>query len=182
MFGLNYPDPATDALRYYNNFFLKFVHNTYTKAAGMELYNPDSVAGYPAYYQEPSFDRIWFSSNTLIGRYKLIESLIIGRNTITPNARIYAELDTVTFAKTKTENPSNPIDLITEISNLLYPEAIDSDRVNYFKTFLVDEGFPDYYWLNTWNQYINDNDDTSVRIRLNALITAMVNAPEFQLM
>ena len=56
----------------------------------MELYNPDSVAGYPAYYQEPSFDRIWFSSNTLIGRYKLIESLIMGRNTITPNAKIYA--------------------------------------------------------------------------------------------
>lgn len=182
MFSLAYPDPTTDTYRYYINFFLRFVHNIYTKAAGMELYNPDSVAGYPAYYQEPSFDRIWFSSNTLIGRYKLIESLIIGRNTITPNSRIYAELDTVTFVKNKIANPSNPITLITEISDLLYPESIDSDRINYFKTFLVDEGFPDYYWTDLWIQYINDNNDTSVKVRLNALITAMVNAAEFQLM
>ena len=182
IFSLEYPDPTTDSYRYYINFFLRFIHNTYTKASGMELYNPDSVAGYPAYYQEPSFDRIWFSSNTLIGRYKLIESLIIGRNTITPNPRIYAELDTVTFAKNKVANPSNPIALITEISDLLYPEAIDNDRIDYFKTFLVDEGFPDYYWTSLWNQYLNDNDDTSVRVRLNALITAMVNAAEFQLM
>lgn len=182
VFELDYPDPTTDTYRYYINFFLRFVHNTYTKTAGMELYNPDSVAGYPAYYQEPSFDRIWFSSNTLIGRYKLIESLIIGRNTITPNARIYAELDTINFAKNKLANPENPVLLITEVANLLYPEAIDSDRINYFKTFLVDEGFPDYYWTDIWVQYLNDNDDTSVKTRLNALVTAMVNAAEFQLM
>ncbi|MDB4121464.1 DUF1800 domain-containing protein, partial [bacterium] len=182
MFSVPYPDASTDALRYYNNFFFRFVHNVYFKAAGMELYNPDSVAGYPAYYQEPSFDRIWFSSNTLIGRYKLVESLIIGRNTITPNANIYAQLDTVNFAKNKLDNPENPILLVTEIANLLFPEAIDSDRINYFKTFLVDEGFPDYYWTGLWSQYITDNDDTSVKVRLNALVTAMVNAPEFQLM
>lgn len=182
MFNVSYPDPNTDALRYYNNFFRVFVHNTYFKAAGMELYNPDSVAGYPAYYQEPSFDRIWFSSNTLIGRYKLIESLIIGRNTITPNSRIFTELDTVSFVKDNLNNPQDPVLLITEAANLLFPETIDSDRINYFKTFLVDEGFPDYYWSDAWYQYLNDSDDASVRIRLNGLITAMVNAAEFQLM
>lgn len=181
MFSVSIPNPNTDAFRYYANFFLYFIHNTYFKAAGMELYNPDSVAGYPAYYQEPGYDRNWFSSNKLIGRYKLIESLIIGKNTIT-SGRHYALLDTVSFVKNKIIEPSKPIDLITEIANLLYPEAIDSDRVNYFKTFLVDEGFPDYYWTGTWNQYISSNDDTTVRSRLNALITAMVNAAEFQLM
>lgn len=181
MFSLDFPDPTTDALRFYNNFFLRFIHNVYLKAAGMELYNPDSVAGYPAYYQEPNFDRNWFSSNTLIGRYKLIDSLIDGRNTIT-NGNIYAQLDTVLFTKEKIEDPSDPNVLILEIANLLYPETIDTDRVNYFKTFLVDEGFPDYYWTGVWLQYINDNDDITVRTRLDALIIAMVNAAEFQLM
>ena len=184
MFSVSYPDPSNsnNLLRYYNNFFLKFAHNVYFKAAGMELYNPDSVAGYPAYYQEPGFDRNWFSSNTLIGRYKLVESLIIGRNTIIPNTNIYAQLDTVNFAKNKLTNPEEPVLLITEIADLLFPEAIDTDRINYFKTFLVDEGFPDYYWTGLWSQYLNDNDDASVKARLNALITAMVNAAEFQLM
>jgi uncharacterized protein (DUF1800 family) len=182
MFSVSYPNPNTDALRYYNNFFLRFVHNVYLKAAGLELFNPDSVAGYPAFYQEPSFDRHWFSSNTLIGRYKLIESLIIGRNTITPNANIYAQLNTVNFAKNMISVAQDPVILVTEISNLLYPEAIDEDRISYFKSFLVDEGFPDYYWTGVWLQYLNDNDDTVVKTRLNSLIIAMANAPEFQLM
>ncbi|MEC3906956.1 DUF1800 family protein [Tamlana sp. 2201CG12-4] len=181
MFEVSYPDPSGEALNFYRNFFHKFVHNVYFKTAGMELYNPDSVAGYPAYYQEPSFDRIWFSSNTIIGRYKLITSFILGKNTIT-SGNIYAQIDTVLFAKNKTTTPSDPNLLISEIADLLYPESIDTDRINYFKTFLVDEGFPDYYWVGTWSQYLNDNDDTTVRSRLDALITAMVNAAEFQLM
>ena len=68
------------------------------------------------------------------------------------------------------------------MTDLLYPESIDSDRINYFKSFLIDEGFPDYYWTGVWNQYINDNDDTTVRTRLDALVIAMINAAEFQLM
>ena len=181
MFELNYPNPTTDAYRYYINFFLRFIHNIYFKAAGMELYNPDSVAGYPAYYQEPGFDRNWFSSNTLIGRYKLVESFIEGKNTIT-SGNIYTQLDTVNFIKNNIDNASDPNLLVTEIADLLYPESIDSDRINYFKSFLVDEGFPDYYWTGSWDEFINNGDDTTVKTRLNALIIAMVNAAEFQLM
>lgn len=182
MFNVTLPNPNTNALRYYRDFFQRFIHNTYFKAAGMEFYNPDSVAGYPAYYQEPDFDRNWFSSNTLIGRYKLIESLIIGRNSISSNSNIYAQLDSVLFVKNKITNASDPNLLVLEMADLLYPESINTDRVNYFKSFLVDEGFPDYYWTGVWLQYINDNVDTTIRTRLNALIIAMVNAAEFQLM
>lgn len=186
MFEVSFPNPASNPLRYYNNFFLRFIHNTYFKASGMEFYNPDSVAGYPAYYQEPSFDRIWFSSNTLIGRYKLIESLIIGKNTINPNANIYATLDTVAFVEQKINaiDASNPNNLIFKIAELLYPEAIDDTRKDYFKTFLIEDA-NDYYWTSAWNRYLNTKnaeDKTTVKTRLDALVIAMVNAAEFQLM
>lgn len=181
MFELEYPDPTTNALYYYRNFFQNFIHNRFFRAAGMDLYNPDTVAGYPAYYQQPNFDRYWFSSNTLIGRYRLIESLIEGRNTIS-GGDIYAKIDTVIFVKNKIANASDPDLLVSEIANLLYPESIDTDRINYFKNYLVDEGFPNYYWTNAWLQYINTDDETTVRTRLDALIIAMVNAAEFQLM
>lgn len=147
----------------------------------MDFYNPDDVAGYPAYYQEPDFDRYWFSSNTIIGRYKLIESLIEGKNTI-GSGNIYASLDTVLFVKNKIANASDPNLLVTEMADLLYPEAIDADRIAYFKTYLVDEGFPDYYWTGVWNQYLSTNDDVTVKTRLDALVIAMCNAAEFQLM
>ncbi|WP_136480139.1 DUF1800 family protein [Cognatitamlana onchidii] len=182
MFEIEYPDPSTEALLYYRDFFLYFLHNRYFPASGMGLFNPDEVAGYPAYYQLPGYDRNWFSSNTIIGRYKLIESLIEGKNTIIGGRNIYAQLDSAKFVKNKITDASDPNLLITQIADLLYPESIDTDRTNYFKSFLIDEGFPDYYWTKAWEKYINTNDDSTVRTRLNALIIAMVNAAEFQLM
>ncbi|MCB4806635.1 DUF1800 domain-containing protein [Tamlana sp. 62-3] len=181
MFNVTYPDPNTDTLNFYNTFFYRFIHNAYFSYAGMGFFSPEEVAGYPAYYQEPLYDRNWFSSNTIIGRYRLVESFIAGENTIS-NGDTYALLDTVKFVEDNIANASDPVLLVTEIADLLYPEAIDEDRTNYFKSFLVEEGFPDYYWTGTWNNYLSSNDNVTVKIRLDALITAMVNAAEFQLM
>lgn len=181
MFSVTFPNPSSSTLDYYYNFFYKFIHNSYFEASGMDFFNPEDVAGYPAYYQEPNFDRYWFSSNTIIGRYKLVESLIEEKNTITSGSS-YASLNTVLFVKNKIANAQDPNLLISEIADLLYPESIDTDRVNYFKSFLVDEGYPDYYWTGVWNQYLSSNDDVTVKTRLDALIIAMINAAEFQLM
>ena len=65
--------------------------------AGMGIYAPDTVAGYPANYQSPNFDRQWFSSNTLLARYRLIDCLISGRNKLATNGLIGTELDSVNF-------------------------------------------------------------------------------------
>jgi len=181
LFNVNIPNPTTDAFDYYHRFFKKFVHDTYLVSAGMNFYSPDSVAGYPAHYQEPDYDRHWFSSNTLISRYNMITSLIAGNNTIVPNATIVTSLDTVAFVENNIVNSADINSVVTEIATLLYPESIDASRVAYFTQLALD-GFPDYYWTNAWSLYLSNNDDAIVRNRLNDLITAMVNAPEFQLM
>ncbi|GAA4236129.1 hypothetical protein GCM10022291_19780 [Postechiella marina] len=186
IFSVSFPDPKTEPSLFYKNFFFWFIHGTYFKAAGMEFYNPDSVAGYPPYYQEPNFDQIWFSSNTIIGRYKIIESLIIGRNTINPNAKIYTSIDTVAFIEDKIaiDIAKDPNTLVVQLAELLYPESIDTDRANYFKQFLIEDS-NDYYWSGAWQKYINthsEDDKLTVKTRLDALIIAMVNAAEFQLM
>ena len=177
-FDLAIPNPTTNNFGFYR--FFNFIHNYFLPSSGMILFSPNSVAGYPAHYQGPNFDRHWFASNTVLGRYKLIESLISGRDKIGTNYLIYSQLNIVNYVKENMINPSNAISLVTELSELLYPESIDNNRVNYFKENLV-ENFPDYYWTDAWVTYINSNDETVVKSRLNALITAMVNAPEFQL-
>ncbi|MDT7830753.1 DUF1800 family protein [Flavobacteriaceae bacterium S356] len=177
-FDLNIPDPTTQNFDFYR--FFSFVHDYFLLSSGMYLFSPDSVAGYPAHYQEPDYDRHWFSSNTVLGRYKLIESLISGRNKIGNNNLIRAQLDIVLYISDHMANPSNAIDVITEISELLYPESIDQERKDYFAENLL-EGFPAYYWTGAWIDYTNTMDDTVVRSRLDALITAMMNAAEFQL-
>lgn len=177
-FHLSIPEPTTDNYDFYR--FFNFVHNYFLASSGMILFSPDSVAGYPAHYQEPDYDRHWFSSNTVLGRYKLIESLITGRNKIGNNNLIFTDLNIVNYVKDYILNPSDPISLVTELSDLLYPENIDSDRKNYFTENLL-EGFPSYYWTDAWSEYLNSNDETVVKSRLNALLSALINAAEFQL-
>lgn len=177
-FELEIANPSTNNIDFYR--FFNFVHNYFLASSGLILYSPDSVAGYPAHYQEPDYDRHWFSSNTVLGRYKLIESFISGRNKIGNNGLIYVQLNIVNYVRDHIVNPSDAISLVTELSDLLYPESIDADRKNYFTENLL-EGFPAYYWTDAWSEYLNSNDETVVKSRLEALFTALINATEFQL-
>ena len=52
---------------------------------------------------------------------------------------------------------------------------------NYFTEKLIRGGFPAYYWTDAWSEYLNSNDETVVKSRLEALFTALINATEFQL-
>ena len=147
----------------------------------MNFFNPETVAGFPAHYQEPDFDRHWFTSSTIIARYKLVESLISGKNRIFPNANIFTQLDALAFVSEHIQNPNNITDLVTGLANYLFPEVIDSERIQYFKDIALD-GYDDYYWTEAWYVYENEGDDVIIRTRLNSLLTVMVNSAEFQLM
>ena len=121
---------------------------------------------------------IIINDNNRINEYnKLIESLITGRNKIGNNGLIYAQLDIVSYVKERILNPSDAEALVTELSDLLYPESIDSDRKDYFIENLL-EGFPAYYWTDAWYQYLNTDDNTVVKSRLEALLSAIINAAE----
>ena len=180
-FGSPIPNPETSPDDYYRILFRNFIYNTYFASAGMPFFSPDTVAGYPAHYQEPYFDRHWFSSTTIVSRYKLIESLIAGRNKITTNALILTQIDSVYFVENNIENPGSISDLVSELATYLYPEEIETSRRDYFIQIALD-GYEEYYWSLSWGSYLNDGDDVIVRNRLNALISTMVNAAEFQLM
>ena len=178
--GFSIPDPVNDLENYYK-FVMLFMRNTYFPMAGMNLFAPDTVAGHPAIYQSPDFDRHWFSSSTILARYRLIECLITGRNKLGGNGQFGSELDTVAFVENNSNNPGNIYYLVDEIANILYPNPIDEDRVNYFADLIL-EGYPSYYWTDTWDEYIATGENTIVKTRLDLLIGAMINAPEYQLM
>ena len=109
-----------------------------------------------------------------------MESLIYGQNTII-NGKIYTDLNIVSFIEQHIDKPSDPYELVREISEILYPESIDDSRKEYFVSLLLD-GYNKYYWSSEWVNYVNSNNDETIKTRLNSLIIAMVNAPEFQLM
>lgn len=166
---------------YYKFFFKNFVHNSCFTASGLIFFSPDTVAGYAASYQEPDFDRHWFTSTSIISRYKMIQSLLLGKNLIAGWGRFTAILDTVKFIDDHISDPYDADLVVSELSGLLYCEQIDSLRQKHFLGILLGD-FDKVYWTGIWSTYKSEDDDTSVRIRLDELVTAMVNAAEFQLM
>ena len=165
---------------YYHYFFKNFAHNSCFSAAGFNMFSPDSVAGYPADYQEPNYDRQWFTSVSIIARYKYMDSFLMGKNLITGGGSFESIVDSIEYVESTISNPYDATTIVSEIAQYLYPEDIDQDRVDYFKDILTGT-LGDVYWTGAWADYIG-GDDTTARIRLNELLTAMVNAAEFQIM
>ncbi|MEX1381907.1 hypothetical protein, partial [Lutibacter sp.] len=110
----------------------------------------------------------------------MIESFIAGKNTII-GGNIYAILDAISFVENNISDPSDSIVLVIELSDLLFPESISAERVNYFVNFLID-GYNEYYWSSEWGKYVSNGDTSVIKTRLDDLVIALVNAAEFQLM
>ena len=178
--GFVIPNPNDDMDNYYR-FSKFFLDNTFFPMAGMILFGPSTVAGYPAVFQAPDFDRQWFSSSTILARYRMIECLITGRNALGGNGQFGSSVDTVLIIQNNISSPENIYNLVNDIAEILYPFGIQQDRIEYFAELVLD-GYPGYYWEDTWNNFLADGDDTIVRNKLNILIGAMFNAAENQLM
>ena len=169
---------------YFHKFYYHFSYLAFFASTGINPFSPETVAGYPAMYQTPNFDRNWFSSNSVIGRYKLIECLITGRNNIlNNNMNIRAQFNSVDYIENSGyfSLATDATTLVQEIAELLYCESIDSSRTAYFVSILTD-GLEAYYWSAAWNDYLQTGNTVQVKTRLDALFTAMINAAEFQLM
>ena len=83
------------------------------------MFAPDSVAGYPADYQEPNFDQHWFSSVTIIARYKYIESFLTGKNLIAGLEKFTSIVDSVAYIESTI---SDPYDALLKKSLKIYTQ------------------------------------------------------------
>jgi uncharacterized protein (DUF1800 family) len=180
---INIPDPDTDAINFYKKFCHGFLGLRYFPASGMPLFEPTSVAGYPAYYQAPNYSRYWFDSSTIIGRYKLFESFVTGRNQVAGNTALIGFVFNVVDCVSNNSlfnDPENPETLVRDLVDYLFPEAIDNDRFNYFYQDIFLDGMMPYNWTTAWNDFLVNQDDSVVKPRLEQLFTFLINSPEFQ--
>jgi len=177
------PDPTTNSYEFYINFWNNFVHDTFLSGANMILFDPDNVAGHPAYYQSPSFDKNWISSSTLIAKYRLGESLLDGFNRISGNANIKAKINISDVVKNGNliSNASDAYTLTAELCNALFAQVPDADRINYFMNSFLLQGLAAYYWTSAWGSYLSNGNNSVVEPRLKLLVTKLLSAPEAQI-
>lgn len=173
------PNDPTHYEEFYYYFFRNFAHHSAFPSAGYNMFAPSSVAGYPADYQEPDYDRLWFVSPTIIARYRFIKCFLTGRNLWVKRGKFQTRLNANHYIEQTVSNPYDATTIVKEVTGYLYPESITEQRMNYFKSFLT-EGMEEYNWSSAWSEY-KEGNGTSSRNRLNEFLIAIVNAAEFQL-
>lgn len=183
-FEVPIPDPDTNAQGFYTRFWSQAVQDRMLTGAGLPIFQPSDVAGYPAYYQSPDYNRQWFNSSTIIARYKLPAMLLSGTRQFggQPNASIGTRLNIAPWVRDSgnISNPSDPFVLVNELLWYLLPEAVDNERLNYFYVSVFLDNLPANDWTYEWQNYLSSGDATEVTIALERLVNAIMYSPEYQ--
>ncbi len=183
-FGLTIPSPYTENNKHYFTFYNSGVYDRMLGLANLKLFYPPDVAGYPAYYQRPEFSRHWFSSTSIISRYKLPQMLLTGKRVVggSPNSSIGIKLDIVPWVRNSgiSLDQSNPYQLVKDLLDYMLPVDVGIDRFNYFYEQIFMDGLPPSDWTYEWQNYLSTGNQTEVKIPLEKLINFIMYSPEYQ--
>ena len=147
----------------------------------MAYYNPPEVAGWKAYYQEPLYYRTWVNATTLPARMMLVDTLL--GDGLPTGGGFRVRVNPLAFVA-MLDNPLDPNALIEECSRIFFPQPITAGQREALKEVLI-PGLPDYEWTIEYTDHLSNPGNTalaqSVAAKLNQLLQAMLNMPEFHL-
>ena len=183
-FEVQIPDHDTDTYDHYRNFWRTSVMNTILGKAGLDIFQPPNVAGYPAYYQEPQLHRAWFSSSTIVARYKLPDMLVKNRRLIIWGD-LYATFDIVDFVENSgvCTNTFSAAQIVADMVDYLCAETPDTARMDYFVQTILDGNIPED-WTEDWGYYLGDRATykSVVATPLENFFKALLYSPEYQVL
>ncbi len=143
---------------------------------------PPSVAGWPAYYQEPSFSKLWVNATHIKTRFDVSAFMTIYGG-IPVNGNNW-EIDALTFV----DGLSDPYDaptVIDDICDVFTPKDVDALQKLILKSILTNS-LPDFEWTLEYTDYINNPGDPTysdpVKQRVNLVLARLFQMPEFHTM
>ncbi|HCX21369.1 MAG: hypothetical protein CMB80_16350 [Flammeovirgaceae bacterium] len=150
---------------------------------GLELGDPPSVSGWPAYYQEPSFDKYWITTDTITNRALLGDSMVYWGYWINPD--LQTPIDFIPFLK-RLQNPEDPNLMLQECSLLILGIQLDETSLNNLKAILLSGQQTDSYWTIAWGEMIQNPGDQEYEMvvvnRLKPTFQHLLQLGEAQLM
>lgn len=148
----------------------------------MQVGDPPNVAGWPAWYQAPSFDRYWISTSTIVARKQFFDGIIWWG---LPSENYLTSVNFIDFV-TEFPDPSDPNLLIENILDHFYILEVNQDIRDHLKSILLSGQQNDLYWTLAWGDYIQDPGDEMkkniVEYRLRLLFLYIFNLEEIHLM
>lgn len=149
---------------------------------GQSYANPPSVAGWPAYYQEPSYSQLWVNATYIQLRFQITDFVTVFTG-IPANGNNW-KLNVLGFL----DNLSLPADaptVIDDMSDVFVPKGLNAIQKATLKAILTN-GLPDFEWTLQYNEYLaNPGDPTysdPVKQRVELVLATLFHMPEFQAM
>ena len=169
---LNYP-LATQSDMYLTLYF-------YGENLGQGYGNPISVAGWTAYYQAPSFYKLWLNSTHLRTRFGIAYLFTIFTG-VEVNGE-FLKLNVLPFLDGLSD-PSIASAVIDDVCELFFPKPVSAAKKLTLKYMLLN-GQPDFEWTIQYNEYIANPGDVNfsqpVKYRLELVLFQLFQMPEFQ--
>ena len=169
--------PSEDAIQRYA-FNLQFSY--ILEPLEMVPFQHPSVAGWPAYYQEPSYYRIWINSVTLPLRQNITDGVAWSGYEI---AGYLNSIDVLQLVN-DLPDPYYPDKVIESFGLLLFPNGVTESQLAFLKDALI-FGLPDFEWTEEYANYIADPTDqalaNSVALKVKNLLSTMLKLSEFYL-
>ncbi|MBC8124741.1 MAG: DUF1800 family protein, partial [Candidatus Kapabacteria bacterium] len=169
--------PPTDPTQS-NRFYQSFV--TTLSALQMDLNEPDSVAGWEAYYQTPDFYRIWLSTATLPLRNGVGDALLVNNNALGRKPI----LDTPEFVKTFSD-VSDSLKLIDQINEIFFAVPFSEETRLMLAEEVLMNGGRYYEWAEVWDAYFTNQTNVparnAVKMNLDRLFKYLFRMAEFQI-
>ena len=124
--------------------------------------DPPNVAGWPAFYQVPSFHELWVNSATLAPRENQLLNLLGNSFNVSlkqgaaGTAKVYqTKISFLTWIKDNVAKPSDPNDVVKTINEVLFAAQLTQAQLDKYKTDkLLGGKLTDNYWTTAWNDYI----------------------------
>lgn len=143
--------------------------------------DPPNVAGWPAYYQIPQFDKHWVTTDTLPKRLQITDLILL--NGI-PSGNYSFPIDVIGVAR-QIPDVENPNALIDHSIEWLFGIEVNSGVKQFLKSILLSGQSTDSYWTTAWVQHISDPTNQMklnvVKIRLIRFYSYLLHLEESQL-
>lgn len=166
-------DLETDYTMYLNLYWA-------TGTLGQNYLVPPNVGGWPAYYQVPSFSKLWLNSTSLKQRFDFA-TYITQYNGINVGGNFY-KVNALNIVDSLS-NPPSAILVIDDLCALFCPKTVDAAVKTSLK-FILTNGLPDFEWTLQYNDYQANLGNTAfsdpVRIRVELVLSRLFRMAEFQ--
>lgn len=152
------------------------------EASGQAYATPPSVAGWPAYYQEPVFYKMWVNSTTLKLRFdaSAFVTLLTG---IPVNGEFY-KINSLGFVNGLSA-PDDPNVVIDDIADVFCPKGLSAMQKLILKGILTGGG-PDSAWSSAYGNYLADPGNatlaSTVRTKVDQVLYNVFQMPEYHVM